>query len=52
MCDTYAPSGEPIASNKRYAAAKIFNHPDVVAEETWYCVATLLILISVNNNFS
>ncbi|CAI8586052.1 unnamed protein product [Vicia faba] len=36
MCDTYTPSGEPLASNKRDAAAKIFSHPDVVAEEPWY----------------
>src|ERR1044072_8362648 len=36
MCDTYTPFGEPLASNKRHAAAKIFSHPDVVAEEPWY----------------
>nr|GMD32497.1 glutamine synthetase nodule isozyme [Ipomoea batatas] len=35
MCDAYTPAGEPIPTNKRYNAAKIFNHPDVVAEEPW-----------------
>jgi hypothetical protein len=45
MCDTYAPSGEPIASNKRYAAAKIFNHPDVVAEEPWLLLLTIFVFI-------
>ncbi|WVY90827.1 hypothetical protein V8G54_036341 [Vigna mungo] len=36
MCDAYTPAGEPIPTNKRHNAAKIFSHPDVVAEETWY----------------
>lgn len=36
MCDTYTPAGDPIPTNKRYAASKIFNHPDVVAEVPWY----------------
>ncbi|BAT81272.1 hypothetical protein VIGAN_03095700 [Vigna angularis var. angularis] len=36
MCDTYTAAGEPIPTNKRYNAAKIFSHPDVVAEEPWY----------------
>ncbi|CAN6481767.1 unnamed protein product [Victoria cruziana] len=36
MCDTYTPQGDPIPTNKRHAAAKIFNHPDVLAEEPWY----------------
>ncbi|XP_065850496.1 glutamine synthetase nodule isozyme isoform X2 [Euphorbia lathyris] len=36
MCDAYTSSGEPIPSNTRYNAAKIFSHPDVVAEEPWY----------------
>ncbi|GMP26338.1 hypothetical protein CsSME_00002809 [Camellia sinensis var. sinensis] len=31
-----APGGEPIPTNKRFNAAKIFSHPDVVAEEPWY----------------
>jgi glutamine synthetase len=48
MCDTYAPSGEPIASNKRYAAAKIFNHPDVVAEEPWLLLLTIVVFIIKN----
>lgn len=36
MCDAYTPAGDPIPTNKRAAAAKIFSHPDVVAEEPWY----------------
>ncbi|KAF2317562.1 hypothetical protein GH714_024690 [Hevea brasiliensis] len=36
MCDAYTPAGEPIPTNKRHSAAKIFSHPDVVAEEPWY----------------
>ncbi|XP_024519100.1 glutamine synthetase nodule isozyme [Selaginella moellendorffii] len=36
ICDAYTPTGEPIPSNKRAAAAKIFSHPDVAKEETWY----------------
>ncbi|CAJ1970863.1 unnamed protein product [Sphenostylis stenocarpa] len=36
MCDTYTAAGEPIPTNKRHNAAKIFSHPDVLAEEPWY----------------
>ncbi|KAM7267359.1 hypothetical protein ACFE04_009525 [Oxalis oulophora] len=36
MCDAYTPKVEPVATNYRCAAAKIFNHSDVVAEEPWY----------------
>ncbi|KAI3890487.1 hypothetical protein MKX03_025029 [Papaver bracteatum] len=36
LCDTYAPGGDPISTNTRYNAAKIFNDPDVVAEEPWF----------------
>ncbi|CAL4913330.1 unnamed protein product [Urochloa decumbens] len=36
MCDCYTPQGEPIPTNKRYNAAKIFSHPDVAAEVPWY----------------
>lgn len=36
MCDAYTPAGEPIPTNKRFNAAKVFGHPDVVAEEPWY----------------
>uniref|UniRef100_A0A6N2LG22 Glutamine synthetase n=1 Tax=Salix viminalis TaxID=40686 RepID=A0A6N2LG22_SALVM len=36
ICDTYTPAGVPIPTNKRCAAAKIFSHPDVVAEIPWY----------------
>lgn len=38
MCDCYAPTGEPIPSNKRSSAANIFSHPDVKAEEPWSVV--------------
>jgi len=34
MCDTYTPSGDPIATNTRAPAEKVFNqHED---EETWF----------------
>lgn len=36
MCDTYTPAGEPLPTNARYKAEKIFSHPDVIAEEPWY----------------
>ncbi|KAK8698668.1 hypothetical protein V6N13_114779 [Hibiscus sabdariffa] len=36
MCDCYTPAGDPIPTNKRFNAAKIFKHPDVVAEEPWF----------------
>nr|O04867.1 RecName: Full=Glutamine synthetase; AltName: Full=GS(1); AltName: Full=Glutamate--ammonia ligase [Alnus glutinosa]CAA69937.1 glutamate synthetase [Alnus glutinosa] len=36
ICDTYTPAGEPIPTNKRHGAAKIFSHPEVVAEVPWY----------------
>ncbi|KAK9266573.1 hypothetical protein L1049_021623 [Liquidambar formosana] len=36
MCDTYTPAGDPIPTNKRCNAAKIFSHPEVVAEVPWY----------------
>ncbi|GKV53078.1 hypothetical protein SLEP1_g59624 [Rubroshorea leprosula] len=42
MCDTYTPAGEPIPTNKRHAAAKIFSHPDVVVEEPWYLLLHFL----------
>ncbi|KAG4402634.1 hypothetical protein GLYMA_02G243901v4 [Glycine max] len=35
MCDAYTAAGEPIPTNKRHNAAKIFSYPDVVAEEPW-----------------
>nr|CAD1825283.1 unnamed protein product [Ananas comosus var. bracteatus] len=36
MCDCYTPAGDPITTNKRFNATKIFSHPDVTAEEPWY----------------
>ncbi|KZV30117.1 glutamine synthetase nodule isozyme [Dorcoceras hygrometricum] len=36
MCDCYIPSGDPIPTNTRHNAAKIFSHPDVQAEEPWF----------------
>ncbi|RZR73470.1 hypothetical protein BHM03_00024721 [Ensete ventricosum] len=36
MCDAYTPAGDPIPTNKRFNAQKIFSHPDVIAEEPWY----------------
>ncbi|CAN1255118.1 Glutamine synthetase cytosolic isozyme, partial [Linum perenne] len=36
MCDAYSPKGEPLPTNKRCSAAKIFSNPDVSVEEPWY----------------
>lgn len=36
ICDTYAPNGTPLPSNKRAAAEKIFSTKEVSEEETWY----------------
>ncbi|KAI7982580.1 hypothetical protein LOK49_LG15G01234 [Camellia lanceoleosa] len=36
ICDACTPADEPIPTNKRYHAEKIFSHPDVVAEEPWH----------------
>ncbi|KMZ73369.1 Glutamate--ammonia ligase [Zostera marina] len=36
MCDCYTPAGEPIPTNKRHNAAKIFNNSAVAPEETWF----------------
>lgn len=37
MCDTYAPATmTPLRSNTRAAAAEIFDHPNVAAEEPWF----------------
>ncbi|KAG9441945.1 hypothetical protein H6P81_017799 [Aristolochia fimbriata] len=36
MCDAYTSVGDPIPTNNRFKAQKIFSNPDVVAEEPWY----------------
>ncbi|CAN6902035.1 unnamed protein product [Brassica oleracea] len=36
MCDAYTPVGNPIPTNKKYNAAKIFSNSKVVSEEPWY----------------
>ncbi|CAI9302105.1 unnamed protein product [Lactuca saligna] len=36
MCDAYNSQGDPIPTNKRHNAAKIFSHSDVIAEEPWF----------------
>lgn len=36
MCDAYTPAGEPIPTNNRHSAAKIFSQPQVANEEPWY----------------
>lgn len=37
ICDTYAPATmAPLPTNTRAAAARIFDHPDVAAEEPWF----------------
>jgi glutamine synthetase len=36
LCDCYTPAGEPIPSNTRAAAEKIFSDPKVKAEKPWW----------------
>ncbi|KAF3607870.1 hypothetical protein DY000_02050651 [Brassica cretica] len=36
MCDAYMPAGNPIPTNKRHNAAKIFSSSKVASEEPWY----------------
>ncbi|KAJ7515933.1 hypothetical protein O6H91_22G034800 [Diphasiastrum complanatum] len=36
ICDTYTPAGEPIPTNKRFEAAKIFSEKKVADEEPWF----------------
>lgn len=38
MCDAYTPAGEPIPTNKRCDAEKVFSNPDVEKEVPWYFV--------------
>lgn len=52
MCDAYTPAGEPIPTNKRYNAEKIFSHPDVAAEEPWYFSPFTLYIYEYNYSFS
>jgi len=45
MCDCYTPAGEPIPTNKRHSAAKIFSNPEVAAEEPWYAKLPQIFII-------
>nr|QEG99461.1 chloroplast glutamine synthetase isozyme [Bromus tectorum] len=36
ICDTYTPQGEPIPTNKRHMAAKIFSDPKVSSQVPWF----------------
>ncbi|XP_047315995.1 glutamine synthetase nodule isozyme-like isoform X2 [Impatiens glandulifera] len=51
LCDAYTPSGEPIPTNKRHNAAKIFNHPDVAVEELWYGIEQEYTLLQKDVNW-
>jgi len=51
MCDCYTPQGEPIPTNKRYNAAKIFSHPDVAAEVPWYGIEQEYTLLQKDVNW-
>ncbi|CAG7909116.1 unnamed protein product, partial [Brassica rapa] len=35
MCDAYTPAGNPIPTNKKHNAAKIFSNSKVASEEPW-----------------
>ncbi|CAO2164188.1 unnamed protein product [Urochloa humidicola] len=49
MCDFYTPAGEPIPTNKRYNAPKIFSNPEVAAEEPWYGIEQEYTLLQDTN---
>ncbi|XP_062212203.1 glutamine synthetase root isozyme 2-like [Phragmites australis] len=51
MCDCYAPNGEPIPTNKRHGADKIFSHPDVKAEEPWFGIEQEYTLLQKDSNW-
>ncbi|CAN6298045.1 unnamed protein product [Urochloa humidicola] len=51
MCDCYAPNGEPIPTNKRHVAAKIFSHPDGKAEEPWFGIEQEYTLLQKDTNW-
>ncbi|KAG6541789.1 hypothetical protein Mapa_016802 [Marchantia paleacea] len=36
ICDTYSPKGEPLPSNNRARAARIFDTEEVAMEEPWF----------------
>ncbi|CAG7898416.1 unnamed protein product, partial [Brassica rapa] len=36
MCDAYKSAGNPIPTNKKHNAAKIFSNSKVASEEPWY----------------
>ena len=52
MCDTYAPATmNPLPTNTRAPAEKIFNHPDVAAEEPWYGIEQEYTLLDATNKW-
>ncbi|XP_071705592.1 glutamine synthetase-like isoform X1 [Rutidosis leptorrhynchoides] len=51
MCDAYFPSGEPIPTNTRYAAAKIFSKPEVEKEVPWYGIEQEYTLLQKDVNW-
>ncbi|KAM0897003.1 hypothetical protein ACQ4PT_022842 [Festuca glaucescens] len=51
ICDCYSPTGEPIPSNKRCNAERIFSHPDVKAEEPWYGIEQEYTLLQKDTNW-
>ncbi|XP_068332437.1 glutamine synthetase nodule isozyme-like [Pyrus communis] len=51
ICDAYTPAGEPIPTNNRFNAAKIFSHPDVVAEDPWYGIEQEYTLLQKDINW-
>ncbi|CAN1812303.1 Glutamine synthetase nodule isozyme [Linum perenne] len=51
LCDAYTPAGEPLPTNKRNNAAKIFSHPDVAAEVPWYGIEQEYTLLKKDVNW-
>nr|UBR19729.1 glutamine synthetase 2 [Cycas revoluta] len=48
ICDSYKPNGEPIPTNKRANAAKIFSQKKVIDEEPWYGIEQEYTLLQKN----
>ncbi|KAJ9546063.1 hypothetical protein OSB04_025770 [Centaurea solstitialis] len=51
MCDAYTPQGDPLPTNKRHNAAKVFSHSDVVAEEPWFGIEQEYTLLQKDVNW-
>ncbi|KAI3912155.1 hypothetical protein MKW92_037364 [Papaver armeniacum] len=51
MCDAYTPEGQPISTNKRCAAARIFSDPIVKKEVPWFGIEQEYTLLQKDVNW-